>query len=90
LEGLGPVTGWLYRTDGSSDDTQIVIQEHDWSLALDIAEGHKTGFYLDQRDSRLKFAEYAQRLNLRQVLNCYCYTGGFSVAGLSGMRQSGA
>jgi len=90
LEGLSAVTGWLYRADGASDDTAIVIQEHDWSLQLDIAEGHKTGFYLDQRDSRLKFAEYTRRLNLRQVLNCYCYTGGFSVAALSGMRQSGA
>ena len=90
LEGLPAVTGWLHRAEGASDDTAIVIQEHDWSLQLDIAEGHKTGFYLDQRDSRLKFAEYARRLNLRQVLNCYCYTGGFSVAALSGMRQSGA
>ena len=90
LEGLSAVTGWLHRAEGASDDTAIVIQEHDWSLQLDIAEGHKTGFYLDQRDSRLKFAEYARRLNLRQVLNCYCYTGGFSVAALSGMRQSGA
>ena len=90
LEGLPAVTGWLHRAEGASDNTAIVIQEHDWSLQLDIAEGHKTGFYLDQRDSRLKFAEYARRLNLRQVLNCYCYTGGFSVAALSGMRQSGA
>jgi len=90
LEGLSAVTGWLHRAEGASEDTAIVIQEHDWSLQLDIAEGHKTGFYLDQRDSRLKFAEYARRLNLRQVLNCYCYTGGFSVAALSGMRQSGA
>jgi 23S rRNA (cytosine1962-C5)-methyltransferase len=90
LEGLSAVTGWLHRAEGASDDTAIFIQEHDWSLQLDIAEGHKTGFYLDQRDSRLKFAEYARRLNLRQVLNCYCYTGGFSVAALSGMRQSGA
>jgi 23S rRNA (cytosine1962-C5)-methyltransferase len=90
LEGLSAVTGWLHRAEGASDDTAIVIQEHDWSLQLDIAEGHKTGFYLDQRDSRLKFAEYARRLNLRQVLNCYGYTGGFSVAALSGMRQSGA
>ena len=89
LEGLPAVTGWLHRAEGASDDTAIVIQEHDWSLQLDIAEGHKTGFYLDQRDSRLKFAEYARRLNLRQVLNCYGYTGGFSVAALSGMRQSG-
>jgi 23S rRNA (cytosine1962-C5)-methyltransferase len=90
LEGLPAVTGWLHRAEGANDDTAIVIQEHDWSLQLDIAEGHKTGFYLDQRDSRLKFAEYARRLNLRQVLNCYGYTGGFSVAALSGMRQSGA
>jgi 23S rRNA (cytosine1962-C5)-methyltransferase len=90
LEGLPAVTGWLHRAEGVNDDTAIVIQEHDWSLQLDIAEGHKTGFYLDQRDSRLKFAEYARRLNLRQVLNCYGYTGGFSVAALSGMRQSGA
>ena len=90
LEGLTAVTGWLHRAEGANDDTAIVIQEHDWSLQLDIAEGHKTGFYLDQRDSRLKFAEYARRLNLRQVLNCYGYTGGFSVAALSGMRQSGA
>ena len=90
LEGLPAVTGWLHRDEGANDDTAIVIQEHDWSLQLDIAEGHKTGFYLDQRDSRLKFAEYARRLNLRQVLNCYGYTGGFSVAALSGMRQSGA
>ena len=90
LEGLPAVTGWLHRAEGANDDTAIVIQEYDWSLQLDIAEGHKTGFYLDQRDSRLKFAEYARRLNLRQVLNCYGYTGGFSVAALSGMRQSGA
>ena len=90
LEGLPAVTGWVHRAEGANDDTAIVIQEHDWSLQLDIAEGHKTGFYLDQRDSRLKFAEYARRLNLRQVLNCYGYTGGFSVAALSGMRQSGA
>jgi 23S rRNA (cytosine1962-C5)-methyltransferase len=90
LEGLPAVTGWLHRAEGANDDTAIVIQEHDLALQLDIAEGHKTGFYLDQRDSRLKFAEYARRLNLRQVLNCYGYTGGFSVAALSGMRQSGA
>jgi len=89
LEGLEAKTGWLFRSSGASDSTAIVIQEHHWSLALDILEGHKTGFYLDQRDSRLKFAEYAQRLGLQQVLNCYGYTGGFSVAALSGMRSAG-
>jgi 23S rRNA (cytosine1962-C5)-methyltransferase len=49
-----------------------------------MATGHKTGFYLDQRDSRHKFASYTKRLQFQRVLNCFCYTGGFSVAALSG------
>ena len=53
-------------------------------MALNIAEGHKTGFYLDQRDSRKRFADYTHRLKFQRVLNCYCYTGGFTVAALSG------
>ncbi|MEY4738055.1 MAG: hypothetical protein RL302_2374 [Pseudomonadota bacterium] len=80
LEGLPEVTGWL-RGDGPTD---LVLQEHDWKLALNIAEGHKTGFYLDQRDSRALFAQYARRLQFQRVLNCYCYTGGFTVAALAG------
>jgi 23S rRNA (cytosine1962-C5)-methyltransferase len=80
LEGLPEVTGWL-RGDGPVD---LVLQEHGWQLAVNIASGHKTGFYLDQRDSRKKFADYARRLNFERVLNCYCYTGGFTVAALTG------
>ena len=80
LEGLPEATGWL----AGSGDTEITITEHDWKLELDVAEGHKTGFYLDQRDSRRKFADYARRLQVQRVLNCYCYTGGFTVAALSG------
>ena len=80
LEGLPEATGWL-RGDGPID---LVLQEHDWKLALNIAEGHKTGFYLDQRDSRKIFSDYARRLNFQRVLNCYCYTGGFTVAALAG------
>ena len=80
LEGLTPVTGWL-RGDGA---TELVLQEHGWSLQVDIATGHKTGYYLDQRDSRQKFSAYCQRLGLQRVLNCYCYTGGFTVAALAG------
>ncbi|CAN5394888.1 class I SAM-dependent methyltransferase [soil metagenome] len=80
LEGLLEATGWL----AGSGDTGIVIREHDWKLSLDVAEGHKTGFYLDQRDSRQKFAAYARRLQFKDVLNCYCYTGGFTVAALAG------
>jgi 23S rRNA (cytosine1962-C5)-methyltransferase len=85
LEGLPEATGWL-RGEGA---TELTIREHDWQLSLDVATGHKTGFYLDQRDSRAKFAAHAQRLGFERVLNCYCYTGGFTVAALSGMRAAG-
>jgi 23S rRNA (cytosine1962-C5)-methyltransferase len=80
LEGLPEATGWL----AGSGETGITITEHDWKLSLDVAEGHKTGFYLDQRDSRRKFADHARRLQFQNVLNCYCYTGGFTVAALAG------
>jgi 23S rRNA (cytosine1962-C5)-methyltransferase len=80
LEGLPEATGWL----AGSGDTGITITEHDWTLSLDVAEGHKTGFYLDQRDSRQKFAATTRRLQFERVLNCYCYTGGFTVAALAG------
>jgi 23S rRNA (cytosine1962-C5)-methyltransferase len=81
LEGLQPVTGWLRGGGGA---TEVTIQEHDWKLTLDVAEGHKTGFYLDQRDNRLRFSHWVRHFGLKRVLNCYCYTGGFSVAALAG------
>jgi 23S rRNA (cytosine1962-C5)-methyltransferase len=80
LEGLPAQTGWL-RGEGS---TEATITEHDWQLTLDVAEGHKTGFYLDQRDNRALFARWVRQLGLQRVLNCYCYTGGFTVAALAG------
>jgi len=80
LEGLAARTGWL-RGDGA---TEITIREHDWTLGLDVAHGHKTGFYLDQRDNRRAFAQWVRQLGCERVLNCYCYTGGFSVAALAG------
>jgi len=83
LEGLEPRACWL-RGDGPTD---LVIREHDWRLNLDVAEGHKTGFYLDQRDNRAQFAQWVRHFGLQRVLNCYCYTGGFSVAALAGGAQ---
>ena len=80
LEGLASINGWL-RGEGP---TEVTIREHDWQLSLDVAEGHKTGFYLDQRDSRKLFADTVRHFGLKRVLNCYCYTGGFSVAALAG------
>lgn len=94
LEGLEPATGWLRggpvvdQAGQPEPAVELTIHEHDWRLTLNIAEGHKTGFYLDQRDSRKRFADYVQRLNLRKVLNCFCYTGGFSVAALWGMQAA--
>ncbi len=83
LEGLAPATGWL-RGEG---DTTVTITEHGWKLTLDVAEGHKTGFYLDQRDNRKLFADTVRHFGFARVLNCYCYTGGFSVAALAGGAQ---
>jgi 23S rRNA (cytosine1962-C5)-methyltransferase len=80
LEGLASTAGWL-RGEGA---TEVTIREHDWRLTLDVAEGHKTGFYLDQRDNRARFAAWVRQLGAKRVLNCYCYTGGFSVAALAG------
>jgi len=79
-EGLPVQTGWL-RGDG---ETALTIREHDWQLTLDVAEGHKTGYYLDQRDSRRRFADAVKQYGCRSVLNCFSYTGGFSVAALAG------
>ena len=100
LEGLPEATGWLAGSGAMSastlvashtsltplanSSTEVVITEHDWKLSLDVANGHKTGFYLDQRDSRHKFSQTVRRMNLKRVLNCYCYTGGFTVAALAG------
>jgi 23S rRNA (cytosine1962-C5)-methyltransferase len=80
LEGLPPEAGWLRGSGG----TELTIREHGWQLTLDVATGHKTGFYLDQRDSRGLFAAHVRRLGIGSVLNCYCYTGGFTVAALAG------
>ncbi|AJI94305.1 ribosomal RNA large subunit methyltransferase I [Yersinia ruckeri] len=59
----------------------LPIKEHGMKLLVDIQQGHKTGFYLDQRDSRLAARNYAKG---RRVLNCFSYTGAFAVAALMG------
>ena len=83
-EGLPVQTGWLRRNSSDSGSTALTIREHDWQLTLDIAEGHKTGYYLDQRDSRRRFADAVRQYGCKTVLNCFSYTGGFSVAALAG------
>jgi 23S rRNA (cytosine1962-C5)-methyltransferase len=80
LEGLPEQQGWL-RGDGP---TQLQMCEHGWTLQVDIAQGHKTGTYLDQRDNRLHFAQAVRHFSCAEVLNCYSYTGGFTLAALAG------
>ena len=78
LEGLQPTTGWLY---GEAPAEPLAIVENGVRLAVDIAGGHKTGFYLDQRENRRLLGELAAR---KDILNCFCYTGGFSLQALAG------
>ena len=80
LEGLPEQQGWL-RGEGA---TQLQIREHGWALQVDIAQGHKTGTYLDQRDNRQYFAQAVRHFGCAEVLNCYSYTGGFTLAALAG------
>jgi 23S rRNA (cytosine1962-C5)-methyltransferase len=80
MEGLEPVKGWL-RGEGA---TTVTLQEHDIKLTVDVEEGHKTGYYLDQRENRALFARLVRQFGCQSVLNCYSYTGGFSVAALAG------
>jgi 23S rRNA (cytosine1962-C5)-methyltransferase len=80
MEGLPSVKGWL-RGDGS---TTVTLREHDIRLTVDVEEGHKTGYYLDQRENRALFARLVRQFGCQSVLNCYSYTGGFSVAALAG------
>jgi 23S rRNA (cytosine1962-C5)-methyltransferase len=80
LEGLDARTGWLVGGGAA----EVEIRERGWRFVVDLAQGHKTGFYLDQRDNRRRFADLVRRMGARRVLNAYSYTGGFSVAALAG------
>lgn len=63
----------------------VEVVEHGLRFGVDVAEGQKTGFYLDQRDNR----KLTETLALdRDVLNCFCYTGGFSLYALRGGAKS--
>ncbi|NQZ28096.1 MAG: class I SAM-dependent methyltransferase [Colwellia sp.] len=72
-EGLEPVTGWLTEPQ---DSTECVIEEHGIKIHVDVATGHKTGFYLDQRDSRLTAGKFAKD---KTILNCFSYTSTFAL-----------
>ena len=85
LEGLEPVTGWVHGEAPQGDDSPLSIDENGVRLGVDVVGGHKTGFYLDQRDNRLLTRALATG---KSVLNCFCYTGGFSLQALAGGAAS--
>ena len=78
--GLDPVDGYLYRRDGF-DDSEFSVYENGHRFIVDWTEGQKTGFFLDQRENRALVEKYAAG---RNVLNLFCYTGGFSIYALAG------
>jgi len=62
---------------GTAPTGPIFVTEHGLKFGVDLTEGQKTGFYLDQRDNRQAAARYARG---RRVLDMFCYSGGFGVA----------
>jgi 23S rRNA (cytosine1962-C5)-methyltransferase len=81
LEGLPEKTGWL-RGEGA---LTVEMHEHGLKFNVDVAHGHKTGFYLDQRENRQLVGRLADG---RDVLNCFCYTGAFTVHARAGGAKS--
>ena len=74
LEGLALVDRVVR---GAAPVGPIFVHEHGLKFGVDLAEGQKTGYYLDQRDNRQAAARYARG---RRVLDMFCYSGGFAVA----------
>lgn len=78
LEGLPERTGSLA---GGEPPQYLTILENGIHYQVDISHGHKTGFYLDQRNNRARMRVLARD---KRVLNCFCYTGGFSLSAAAG------
>ncbi|QNM97493.1 class I SAM-dependent rRNA methyltransferase [Chitinimonas koreensis] len=81
LEGLAPRAGLI----AGKLPEEVDIEEYGIRYRVDIEAGQKTGFYLDQRANRRRIGELATGAD---VLNCFCYTGGFSLAALRGGARS--
>lgn len=78
--GLDLVDGYLYKAEGF-DSAEICAVENGHKFLVNWEEGQKTGFFLDQRENRALVEKLAKD---RNVLNLFCYTGGFSVYALAG------
>lgn len=81
MEGLAPRKGLLR----GELPVPLTISEYGLKFHVDVEHGQKTGFYLDQRDNRRRIGELARD---KAVLNCFCYSGGFTLAALHGGAAS--
>ena len=82
LEGLEPKIGILR---GALSSFIFPITEHNLKFNVNLESGHKTGFYLDQRENRRRVREFAKD---KDVLDCFSYTGGFTANALAGGAKS--
>lgn len=73
--------GWL----GETGEPTVTVKENGLKFSVDVVKGQKTGFFLDQRENRKLLGEYAKN---KKVLNCFSYTGGFSMYALAGDAKS--
>lgn len=78
LEGLAPRVGFAR---GNRSASRCPITEYGLHFRVDVEQGQKTGFFLDQRENRQRVRELAAG---REVLDGFCYTGGFAIAALAG------
>ena len=78
--GLELIDGYLYRREGFNEN-ELVVLENGHKFHVDWTAGQKTGFFLDQRENRALVGQVAKG---RNVLNLFCYTGGFSIYALAG------
>lgn len=81
LEGLQPRTGFVR---GNHEARRCPIVEHGLNFRVDVEAGQKTGFFLDQRDNRQRIRALAAG---REVLDAFCYTGGFALSALAGSAK---
>lgn len=82
LEGLENRTGLIH---GSSIPTETWISEYGLTFEVNFTGGQKTGFYIDQRENRRKLRNYCKDKN---ILNCFSYSGGFTLNALQGGANS--